>query len=202
MDEWDARVKLIKQEFANTDEEKKDAINNTGVFKHKELQDILIDVIASIFEGKCYEYISEEEEIFYPTLYAAMKMYDITAMPGHELTLWLEEMERNISNYSRYQKIRRKARMLFDEDDLLEGKILESIDKIARTQLVSNETDMSPKQYEILVRMQGDASVKEKQEILCKLEQTGDLSLDEKTLKEIMDLKDGIEKKRKFGMIK
>lgn len=125
-----------------------------------------------------------------------------TAMPGHELTLWLEEMERNISNYSRYQKIRRKARMLFNEDDLLEGKILESIDKIARTQLVSNETDMSPKQYEILVRMQGDASVKEKQEILCKLEQTGDLSLDEKTLKEIMDLKDGIEKKRKFGMIK
>lgn len=202
MNEWDARVKLIKQEFANTDEEKKDAINNTGVFKHKELQDILIDVIASIFEGKCYEYISEEEEIFYPALYAAMKMYDITAMPGHELTLWLEEMERNISNYSRYQKIRRKARMLFNEDDLLEGKILESIDKIARTQLVSNETDMSPKQYEILVRMQGDASVKEKQEILCKLEQTGDLSLDEKTLKEIMDLKDGIEKKRKFGMIK
>lgn len=131
-----------------------------------------------------------------------MKMYDITAMPEHDLTLWLEEIERNISNYDRYQKIRRKARMLFDEDDLLEGKILESIDKIARTQLVSNEMDMSPEQYEILVRMQGDVSIKEKQEILCKLEQTGDLSLDEKTLKEIMDLKDGIEKKRELGIIK
>lgn len=129
-------------------------------------------------------------------------MYDITAMPEHDLTLWLEEIERNISNYDRYQKIRRKARMLFDEDDLLEGKILESIDKIARTQLVSNEMDMSPEQYEILVRMQGDVSIKEKQEILCKLEQTGDLSLDEKTLKEIMDLKDGIEKKRELGIIK
>lgn len=139
MDEWDTRIKLIKQEFANTDEEKKDAINNTGIFKHKELQDIFIDVIASIYKGKGYEYISEEEEIFFPTLYAAMKMYDITAMPEHDLTLWLEEIERNISNYDRYQKIRRKARMLFDEDDLLEGKILESIDKIARTQLVSNE---------------------------------------------------------------
>lgn len=62
--------------------------------------------------------------------------------------------------------------------------------------------DMSPEQYEILVRMQGDVSIKEKQEILCKLEQTGDLSLDEKTLKEIMDLKDGIEKKRELGIIK
>ena len=50
--------------------------------------------------------------------------------------------------------------------------------------------------------MQGDVSIKEKQEILCKLEQTGDLSLDEKTLKEIMDLKDGIEKKRELGIIK
>ena len=62
--------------------------------------------------------------------------------------------------------------------------------------------DMSPEQYEILVRMQGDVSIKEKQEILCKLEQTGDLSLDVKTLKEIMDLKDGIEKKRELGIIK
>lgn len=49
-------------------------------------------------EGKEYEYISEEEEIFYPTLYAASKMYDITAMPGNELTLWLQEVEENISN--------------------------------------------------------------------------------------------------------
>ena len=201
MNEWNARINLIKQEFAKTEQEKQDAKNKTGLFKHKQLQDILIDVISNLLEGKEYEYISEEEEIFYPTLYAASKMYDITAMPGNELTLWLQEVEENISNLKRYKYIRRKARALFDENDHLEKKILDSIDKIARTQLVSNESDMTPEQYERLVRFTEDASMEEKQEILCKLEQSGNLTLDEQTLKEIMDIKDAVEKKQEYGML-
>lgn len=43
--------------------------------------------------------------------------------------------------------------------------------------------------------------MEEKKEILCKLEQTGDLSLDEHTLKEIMDIKNAVEAKRKFRLI-
>ena len=184
-----------------TEQEKQDAKNKTGLFKHKQLQDILIDVISNLLEGKEYEYISEEEEIFYPTLYAASKMYDITAMPGNELTLWLQEVEKNISNLKRYKYILKKARDLFDENDYLEKKILDSIDKIARTQLVSNESDMTPEQYERLVRFTEDASMEEKQEILCKLEQSGDLTLDEQTLKEIMKIKDAVEKKREYGIL-
>ena len=64
MNEWNARINLIKQEFAKTEQEKQDAKNKTGLFKHKQLQDILIDVISNLLEGKEYEYISEEEEIF------------------------------------------------------------------------------------------------------------------------------------------
>lgn len=201
MNEWNARINLIKQEFAKTEQEKQDAKNKTGLFKHKQLQDILIDVISNLLEGKEYEYISEEEEIFYPTLYAASKMYDITAMPGNELTLWLQEVEKNISNLKRYQYILKKAKDLFDENDYLEKKILDSIDKITRTQLVSNESEMTPEQYERLVRFTEDASMEEKQEILCKLEQSGNLTLDEQTLKEIMEIKDAIEKKREYGML-
>lgn len=201
MNEWDARVKLIKQEFAKTEQDKEDAKNNAGKFKHKQIQDIFIDVMAAIMAGEKYEYVNEDEEIFYPTLYAAVKMYDITAMPEHELTLWLEEAERNISNSLRYRRINHKAHLVFDENDLLEGKILESIDKIARTQIVSDIADLSPEQYERLNRFMGDASIIEKEAILCKIEQTGDLSLDDKTLQELIDIKDGVELKKKFGMI-
>ena len=90
---------------------------------------------------------------------------------------------------------------MFDENDLLEGKILESIDKIARTQIVSDIADLSPEQYERLNRFMGDASISEKEAILCKIEQIGDLSLDDKTLQELIDIKDGVELKKKFGMI-
>ena len=120
---------------------------------------------------------------------------------GYRLILELQEVEENISNLKRYKYIRRKARALFDENDHLEKKILDSIDKIARTQLVSNESDMTPEQYERLVRFTEDASMEEKQEILCKLEQSGNLTLDEQTLKEIMDIKDAVEKKQEYGML-
>lgn len=43
--------------------------------------------------------------------------------------------------------------------------------------------------------------MEEKQEILCKLEQSGNLTLDEQTLKEIMDIKDAVEKKQEYGML-
>lgn len=200
MNEWNARINLIKQEFAKTEQEKQDAKNKTGLFKHKQLQDILIDVISNLLEGKEYEYISEEEEIFYPTLYAASKMYDITAARKRIDTM-VTGSEENISNLKRYKYIQKKARALFDENDHLEKKILDSIDKIARTQLVSNESDMTPEQYERLVRFTEDASMEEKQEILCKLEQSGNLTLDEQTLKEIMDIKDAVEKKQEYGML-
>lgn len=51
------------------------------------------------------------------------------------------------------------------------------------------------------VRFTEDASMEEKQEILCKLEQSGDLTLDEQTLKEIMKIKDAVEKKREYGIL-
>lgn len=66
---------------------------------------------------------------------------------------------------------------------------------------MSNESNMTPEQYERLVRFTEDASMEEKQEILCKLEHSGDLTLDEQTLKEIMKIKDAVEKKRKYGML-
>lgn len=201
INEWDARMKLIKQEFVETESEKIDAQNNTGKFKHKQLQDIMIDVLAAIMAGEKYKYVNEDEEIFYPTIYAAVKMYDITAMPGHELTKWLEETERNISNSTRYQRINYKAHLVFDENDLLEGKILESIDKIARTQIVSEVVGLSTDQYERLNRVMNDVLISEKEAILCKIEQSGDLSLDDKTLQELIDIKDGVELKKKLGMI-
>lgn len=36
---------------------------------------------------------------------------------------------------------------------------------------------------------------------MCKLEQSGDLTLDEQTLKEIMKIKDAVEKKREYGIL-
>ena len=56
MNEWNTRIQLIKQEFANSEAEKQDAIDGTGKFKHKELKDIIVDVISARLDGKEYEH--------------------------------------------------------------------------------------------------------------------------------------------------
>lgn len=202
MNEWNARIKLIKQEFANSPESKKDAENGTGLFKQRELQDLLIDRIEAIIKNEPYEYLNEEDEISMATFYAAYRMYDITGMPGNYFTEWLNTLDENISNDYRYRILKQKLRLFMNEDDLLEGKIIDSMDKIMRTQLVSNETELTPEQYELMIRMQEDAIKDKKIELLCKLDLSGDGTLDEKTLKEIMDIKDAVKKRKEVDLDK
>lgn len=53
-----------------------------------------------------------------------------------------------------------------------------------------------------MIRMQEDAIKDKKIELLCKLDLSGDGTLDEKTLKEIMDIKDAVKKKKEVGVDK
>lgn len=75
-------------------------------------------------------------------------MYDLTLLKGHEFTNWLKVLDSNISNMPRYKYLMLKANRVFDKDDFLEAKILESLDKIVRAILVSNEADLDAEQYE------------------------------------------------------
>ena len=117
-------------------------------------------------------------------------MYDLTLLKGHEFTNWLEVLDSNISNMPRYKYLMLKANRVFDKDDFLEAKILESLDKIVRAILVSNEADLDAEQYERYIRMNDDTLSNIKEDILCKLDNAVNPGLDEKTLKEIIDIKD------------
>lgn len=201
MYEWNNRINVIKAQFANTQEEKSDAENNSGLFKQKSLEDILIDVIAVNMRGEKYEYVTEDEEIFYSALYAAVKMYDITAMPEHELTKWLNQVDDNISNELRYQKAMIAAKKIFNADDQVGKDILKSFDKVVRSIIAINVADdLSPKQYERMVRFQEDSMSERKNKILCELE-IPEFKLDEKTLKELIDIKDAMEERKRQGLL-
>ena len=59
-----------------------------------------------------------------------------------------------------------------------------------RAILVSNVADLDAEQYERYIRMNDDTLSNIKEDILCKLDNAVNPGLDEKTLKEIIDIKD------------
>jgi len=190
MNEWNERSNAIRKEFASNELERDDAEHRRGKFRHKQIQDEVIDYILAVKEGRQYEYITEEEEVERATIYLAKQMYDLTLLKGHEFTNWLEVIDSNISNMPRYKYLMLKANRVFDKDDFLEAKTLESLDKIVRAILVSNEADLDAEQYERYIRMNDDTLSNIKEDILCKLDNAVNPGLDEKTLKEIIDIKD------------
>jgi hypothetical protein len=190
MNEWNERSRAIRKEFASNELERDDAEHRRGKFRHKQIQDEVIDYIVAVKEGRQYEYIKEEEEVERATIYLAKQMCDLTLLKGHEFTNWFEVLDSNISNIPRYKYLMLKANLVFDKDDFLEAKILESLDKIVRAILVSNEADLDAEQYERYIRMNDDILSNIKEDILCKLDNAVNPGLDEKTLKEIIDIKD------------
>lgn len=194
MNEWNVRANAIRKEFASNEEERLDAKLRQGKFRHKQIQDLMIDYILAVNNGVKFEFISEEEEVERATVYIAKQMYDLTLLPGHEITRWMEMLDNNISNMWRYKYLMTKANLVFNKEDLLEGKILESLDKFVRALLVSNEADLDAEQYERYIRMNDNNLSDIKTDILCKLDDAEKSGLDEKTLKEIMDIKDVVNK--------
>lgn len=145
--------------------------------------------------------MTENEEIFYIALYADSKMYDIIAIPKHDLTKWLEEMDKNISNMPRYKQIMSVAKMMFYTGDQVGKDTLKSFDKVVRSiSCIDARADLSPEQYKRMVRFQEDSMKRQKNNILCQIENP-EFKLDEETLKELLDIKDAINKKRKYGLV-
>ncbi|MBL4933031.1 hypothetical protein [Clostridium paridis] len=198
MNEWEERIKLIRCMFAKDDE---DSVKQEGVeddlFKYDMLDSLMIKLIYSKVHNKEYKYVSDNELLSYPTAYMAMKLYDITGLKDHEIYMILNQIEEKVSNDCRYRNIMEKAHLLLDSHDYLEGKILDSLDKIVKSQIVSNEADIFPADFNRLIRFIETAVQADKAAIKDILGDTyTDVVLDKRTIDEIMKVKDRIEKQK------
>lgn len=198
MNEWDERINLIRRMFAKDDE---DAVKQAGAegnsFKYDMLDSLMIKLIDAKVHNKEYEYVSDDELLSYPTAYMAMKLYDITGLKDHEIYTILNQIEENVSNDHRYRIIMKKAHLFLDSDDYLEGKILDSLDKIVKSQIISNEADVLPADFNRLIRFIEDTVREDKVDMKDILGDTyTDVVLDRRTIDEIMKVKDRVEKKK------
>lgn len=192
MNEWNVRMRLIRDMFAEEHIENiQQGEQKEDPFQYDMLDSLMIKLIAAKVHNKDYEYVAEDEEISYPTAYMATKLYDITGKEDNEIYAVLSALEKNVSNYVRYQVIMYKAHCILNEKDHLERKILESLDKIVKALIVSNETDVSPNDFNRLTRFTED-SVRDDKIAIKELlgDSMADITLDKQTIEEIMAIKD------------
>nr|WP_307989823.1 hypothetical protein [uncultured Niameybacter sp.] len=200
MNEWNERIKIIRRSFAGNDVEKiKMADAEEGSFKNDMLDMLMIKVLDARRKNEEYHYITDNEELSYPATYLASKQYDISLLTESSLYQWVKQVEINVSSTMRYQSIMDRLNTVLDKNDLLEGKILNSLDKIVRSEIVAACADVTPYDYNRLIRFTEDSMREDKEKIRDICDEKVDVKLSKEVLDEIMAIKDRVERKKNVG---
>lgn len=170
-----------------------------GPFKNDMLDMLMIKVLDARRKNEEYHYITENEELSYPATYLASKQYDISKFTEHELYKWFAQAEINVSSSRRYTSIMAGLNNVLDKNDLLEGKILDSLDKIVRSEIVASCTEVTPYDYKKLIRFTEDSIREDKEKIRDICDEKVDVKLDKEVLNQIMAIKDRVERKKNAG---
>lgn len=202
MNEWNERIKIIRRSFAQNDAEQiKMADEGEGLFKNDTIDMLMIKLLDARRKNQEYKYITEDEELSYPAIYIATKQYDISMLTENELYQWFAQVELNVSNSMRYKSIMEKLNIVLNKNDLLEGKILDSLDKIVKSELVASCAKVTPYDYNKLIRFTEDSLQEDKEKIRDICDEKVDVKLDKEVLDEIMAIKDRAEQKRKPDIV-
>lgn len=157
---------------------------------------LMIKVLSARMKGEDYQYVSDDEELSYPATYLSTKQYDISVYKKHKLYSWFAEVESRVSNSWRYQFIMMRLREVLDEGDLLERKILDSLDKIVRAEIVAECSSVTPYDYKRMIRFIEESLREDKKKIHDICDDKVDVKLENEVLKEIMAIKDREERKK------
>lgn len=140
-----------------------------GEYKRALLQadsigDFIVYLLGLKMKGKSYEYLSDDEELSYPALWAATKMYEQEVMPFFEVGHTLTEMDVAVGNIERLKKIKEKAKEVFDLDDPQEMLAYKSV--IRQAAVYYAAPFLTEKDYIQMVRFMESAMAETKWDLL------------------------------------
>ncbi len=201
MNEWEERIRLIRGMFVKDDEKNQSQDNvESGDFQYDMLDSLMVKLLEAKVNNKEYEYLSEDELLPYKMAYISEKLYDITGLKTHEIYDFLNLIEEDVINDFRYKKIMQKAHRILDRNDQFEREVFESLDKIIKSQIVSNKADISPNNFNKIIRFTEEMVREDKIKIKEILGDTNiDIVLDKTIIDEMMKIKDREDKKKIAG---
>ena len=128
------------------------------------LEDYIMELLILKIEGKAYEYLSEDELLSYPALWAAANLYDIEIKPGTDADKELKEITKAINDDEKFKKLKDKAEQILDLNDPTEALMYRDIIRMSAQYYLAPFVDA--KTYEKTVKFTESAIKDEKFEAL------------------------------------
>lgn len=112
-----AHIDSSKMVYGHAFDGEEDGEFRRALLQADSIGDFLVYLLGLKMNGKEYEYLNDDEELSYPALWVATKMYECEVMPVTETGIKLSEMDAAVGNDERLMQIAQKAKEIFDLSD-------------------------------------------------------------------------------------
>lgn len=189
MDREDAKEFSTRLVFAHELDDIHDALYQKGLFSSNTLDKLIINLLALRIHDKDYTYVSEDEELSPVGLYLASKMFNISIKGGSDFKKNIDELDTAIENLDRYKGIEAKAKKILDLKKPDEYMLYQDLMSLSKRRYCAPE--VSPEEYDRIVRFTENAISMDKWEILNEFLQLGCQAMTSEKIDKIMKVKDG-----------
>lgn len=145
-----AHLYSSKMVYGHVFDEDEDGEFKKALLQSDSIGDFLVHLLSLKMKGKEYEYLNDDEELSYPALWVATKMYEFEVMPILEGDIKLSELDAVVGNDERFKQIEQKAREVFNLNDPYEKLMYINVIRQAKTYYAAPY--VSEKDYERTVK--------------------------------------------------
>lgn len=161
-----AHIDSSKLVYPHHFDSEEDGDYKSALLQADTLGDFIVYLLGLKMNGKSYEYLSEDEKLSYPALWAATKMYELEFLPFVESGQALTAIDAAVGNEERFIKIKEKAKEVFNIEDPYEWFMYQNV--INQAAVYYAAPLISDKEYIQMVRFIESAMAETKWEILQK----------------------------------
>ena len=182
----DSKAMAVRLVYAHTMDDRRDAIYQKGMFESTTLDRFLIHYLALQVHDKDYEYISDDEELSMPALFLISQMFHMNIDKDVSVAELFKKVDAQIEDQTRYREITEKAKEIFDLSNPVECEIFEILKRLVKIQYL--RPDVTPEEYNRMIRFQESAISKDKWDLWNKLLQIGRKNMSKEDIDAMMEV--------------
>ena len=182
----DSKIMAARLVCAHTMDDRHDAIYQKGMFESTTLDRFLIHYLALQVHDEAYEYVSDDEKLSMPALFLISQMFHMNIDKDVSVAELFKKVDAQIEDQKRYKEITEKAKEIFDLSNPVECEIFEILKRLVKIQYL--RPDVTPEEYNRMIRFQESAISKDKWDLWNKLLQIGRKNMSKEDIDAIMEV--------------
>ncbi|MBW7474301.1 hypothetical protein K0T92_06060 [Paenibacillus oenotherae] len=178
----EARISSSKLVYGRAFDESADGEYKKNMLQADGLAQFIIQLLGLKMHGEKYEYLSDDEQLSYPALWAAAQMYDLDINPETDAGQELNKISAAISDNEKFKTLVKKAKEILNLDDPREFFMFKDIIRLLAAYYLMPLVDDDD--YKNMIKFTESAISNDKWDVLRKLNSNNERA-NEKTIREL-----------------